>query len=490
MSNNNISTTENNNNTNNQISGHHLDIQLHSAYSLKGGSFLGSDSFFCTFNLRDGKNPKTSSVKAGSDIHWNETFQLDLPSPPEEETLFVNVLGKKKLFQNTLIGRLEIPLCLIIDYTDKTNINENYKVDKKFKLLPRYIDNNFANTGFLHLSLSYSFSTPKNDQINATNQTPQATNQSPVEFSYQCSSCFQFVLPTMTHTCGESLSEPSQNQYPPIQSIQSNLPQIPLSLPQNYPQNYPQPFPQISQRQPPLPSPSLPTPLPVGQSIPLSIPQINQQIHMHNTNINNINNNGVQPQSISQYIPQSPPQTITFVHKSPPQSPSLLHSNYNQISANGNVPNSNLNSHANSNPNLSSNSSNENSNAIKHGFQIGQTYSNGVINGNNQPNGYQIPTNGLYNYQNIQNSLSDFHPNNNYNNNANNNNNVTLNNNLNIISQAKINVQNVPPQSPPQNRAAQPIIKESAPDLISLTPISEQERQLRMLQQIQQKHAH
>ena len=182
-----------------------LEVHLLSGISLKCETFLTSTTnFYCSFALKSTQvgSEKYSSVRSGSsDPQWNETFLFDLPKlNPEDEVISISVWGKKKVFQDILIGRLELPLCFILE-NDKINGIECRKVEKKFKLLPRLGDRNYSETGYITLSLSSSnVIIPKVEEIQ----------------NYNCSTCFAMVSPSSFHVC-EIGSQPyfrSQREIP------------------------------------------------------------------------------------------------------------------------------------------------------------------------------------------------------------------------------------------------------------------------------------
>ena len=145
-------------------SSHYLNVIVKSAKELKPTNFrinifnAPTSDPFCTLHLTDLEEKNSQVVKETITPVWNEKLQFALPDNPDEETLFVTVWGKHLIGRNTFIGRVEIPICLVIDKKeDGKGYVEKKHVSKWFKLLGRPGNLNEKVTGWVELDFSYTY---------------------------------------------------------------------------------------------------------------------------------------------------------------------------------------------------------------------------------------------------------------------------------------------------------------------------------------------
>lgn len=113
--------------------------------------------------------------------HWDQSFTFGLPKNPEEETVFIAVWGKHIIKSNTLIGRVEVPVTLVLqpDFADTpSSYKEDYRVERWFRLLPREGDKNVDQSfGWVKLAFTYKyipFVTEAVKQVSDAYTLPQA----------------------------------------------------------------------------------------------------------------------------------------------------------------------------------------------------------------------------------------------------------------------------------------------------------------------------
>ena len=143
-------------------SGHCLDVEVIEAKDLKATNFFSSTASdsFCELNLRYQDKIATDVQYSTTEPKWKQTIQFSLPQNPEEETLFVSVWGKHVISRNTFIGRVEIPITLVIERDGKkeNSFIEKKRIERWFKLMPKYGNISYDQfPGWLKLAFTYKY---------------------------------------------------------------------------------------------------------------------------------------------------------------------------------------------------------------------------------------------------------------------------------------------------------------------------------------------
>jgi len=244
-----------------QYSGHILQVTVVGAKDIKSTNyFSNATDAFAVLHLRDQVQKSTAIQPATNSPVWNETLSFSLPENPEDETLFVSLWGKHLITKNSFIGRVEIPICLVLERESSKSSDgwkQNSSVERWMKLLPKQGTNQFDQvTGWIQLRFSYTFAAYVPPQPKAEESLPPGS-----VLVFQCPKCnFLYradVLAQHTILCTGSPIQgglPPQISSQPFQSVPPNLhntnPVKPLvkqstcfedSRPNNSPVNHSQP---------------------------------------------------------------------------------------------------------------------------------------------------------------------------------------------------------------------------------------------------------
>lgn len=231
---------------------HCLEVEVIEGKDIKPTNFFTSTASdpFCELNLRDQIIKTTRIEKSTSTPQWKETIQFELPENPEEETLFLQMWGKRMLGRNTFIGRIEIPVTLVLfrDETckDSVKFHEDKRVERWFRLLPRpeCIKQHAEFTAWVKLGFRYKFVpfVPSREQQAPVGVVPNA------KIAYQCPSCSSFYsteeIQLHMNSCShkpsnqqQQVNQPPPQYQPPAQQQYSNQSQQQYSSQQYSSQN-------------------------------------------------------------------------------------------------------------------------------------------------------------------------------------------------------------------------------------------------------------
>ena len=143
---------------------HFLDVHVIEGKELKITNFFSSSASdsFVTLSTRDKlQKLQTSEVQLKTlTPQWGQTFTFNLPQNPDSETLFITVWGKKAIKSDVHIGRLEVPVSLVLQHAGEgeKGYKQNTPLERWFLLLPQEGTKDLnAPTGWIKLGFTYKF---------------------------------------------------------------------------------------------------------------------------------------------------------------------------------------------------------------------------------------------------------------------------------------------------------------------------------------------